>query len=78
MLQSIPKPYGEDIIEDIFLEIEKNPDWLQRFTQLSDRLGQGVVDQWIGKYTKENTGLKTGAIKIAQCSILIRSYTSLV
>mgnify|MGYP003980582521 CR=1 FL=1 len=78
VLQSIPKPYGEDIIEDVLLEIEKNPDWFSRYKQLNDELKKDVVNNWIGKYTKETTGFVSVRIKAADRSRLIHSYTKLV
>ena len=78
VLQTNPEPYREDIIEDIFLLIEKNPGWLLRYKQLCDELGKWVVNIWIGKYTKKDTGLISDEIKTAKRSKLIQSYTKLI
>ena len=34
VLQTIPEPYREDIIEDVFLMIENKPDLLLQYKQL--------------------------------------------
>ena len=52
VLQTIPEPYREDIIEDVFISVEKNPVWFMQYKQLCDELGKNVVNVWIAKYTK--------------------------
>ncbi len=49
--------YDEDIILNIFKAIEDNPEWRRRYDELSDDLRDWVVNNWIGKYVKEITGL---------------------
>ena len=77
VLQKIPEPYNEDIIEDVFLLIENNPIWFMQYKQLCEELKKDVVNVWIAKYTKKNTGLNSGEIKTAKRSELIHSYTKL-
>jgi hypothetical protein len=55
VLHTIPEPYGEDIILDVFKAI--NLDWKRRYHQLEDELTEDVVKNWVGKYTKDLTGL---------------------
>ena len=78
VLQPISEPYGEDIIEDVFLEIDKNSVWQRRYWQLRDELRKGVVNVWIAKYTKSITGLNSGDRVTARRSPLITSYTKLI
>jgi hypothetical protein len=76
-LQQISEPYGEDIIEDICLIIERNADLLQRYDELSADLRSGVVNNWIGQYTKQLVGMQTVRQVDAKRSKLITSYTKL-
>lgn len=78
VLQTITEPYREDIIEDVFISIKKNPVWFMKYKQLCDELGKNVVNVWIAKYTKKNTGLNSDEIKTAKRSELIHSYTKLI
>jgi len=78
VLQTIPEPYREDIIEDVFLMIENKPDLLLQYKQLCEELKKDVVNVWIAKYTKKNTGLNSDEIKTAKRSELIHSYTKLI
>ena len=78
VLNTTTEPYTEDIIEDVFLIIEKSPNLLLKYKQLCENLGKNVVNVWIAKYTKRYTGLNSGEIKIAKRSELIHSYTKLI
>jgi hypothetical protein len=64
VLATIPEPYGQDIILEVFQKIEGNPDeWLRRYhslsNDLSDDLSDDIINNWIGKYVKDQTGLNT-------------------
>lgn len=82
VLAAIPAPYGEDIILRVFQEIERNPDWEWRYHSLSNDVGDGfsddVINNWIGKYVKDQTGLNTLREVSAdgKCK-LIKSYSKL-
>jgi hypothetical protein len=80
VLRTISEPYGEDIILEVIKAIELNDDWKrQRHDELEYELSKGVVNQWVGKYTKDLTGLKI----IRQVNApeewqhIVRSYTKL-
>lgn len=78
VLKTLPKPYGEDITEDVFVAIEGDEKWLQRYEQLCAVLDTGVVNQSIGKYTKEITGLEADGVVAARRTSLTTRYTKLV
>jgi hypothetical protein len=59
VLRTISEPYEEDIIWNVFMKIENNGDWRRRYDELSHELTKDVVNNWIGKYTKDLTGLNT-------------------
>lgn len=77
VLSSISEPYGEDIIEDVCLAIERDIDWRQRYQELGADLSLWVVNNWIGQYTKQLTGLKSIRQVEAKRSQIIKSYTKL-
>ena len=77
ILRKISKPYGEDIILNVFRKIEKDRDLKRCYTLLVHELGKYAVNTWIGKYTKELTGLKNLRIVDAPKDSLIKSYTKL-
>ncbi len=64
VLATIPEPYSEDIILEVFQKIEADPDeWLRRYNSLSndlaDDLSDWIINQWIGKYVSIETGMKS-------------------
>lgn len=63
LLASIPAPYGEDITLRVFQAIESDLEWERRYYSLSNDVGDGfsheVINQWIPKYVKDQTGLNT-------------------
>jgi hypothetical protein len=82
VLSAIPAPYGEDIILEVFQKIEHDPDLLWRYHSLSNDLSDGfsndIVNNWIGKYVKDQTGLNSlQQVSAAGKCQLITSYTKL-
>jgi hypothetical protein len=82
VLATIPAPYGEDIILEVFQKIECNPDLLWRYNSLSndlsDDFSNDVVNNWIGKYVKDQVGLNSlRQVSAARKSKLITGYTKL-
>jgi hypothetical protein len=77
VLRTISKPYGEDIILNVFQAIKKDRELQRRCDLLRDELGNDVVHNWIGKYTKDLTGLKSLRKSLAPKGFYIYSYTKL-
>lgn len=77
ILQSLPVPYGADIIEDVFVAIENNREWQQQYLSLSDNLRAWVVNNWIGKYTQQITGMTAIRHVSPKRTTLIKSYSKL-
>ena len=77
VLDSFSEPYDENIILIVFLEIEKNPSWLNRYRQLVRKLGRKVVNTRIGLYTKIETGLEKLKKSRAKESGLVKTYSKL-
>lgn len=78
VLRTMSEPYDEDIIEDVCLAIESNPEWRRRYDELSEELRAGVVNNWIGQYTKQLVGLRSLREVEAKRSQIITSYTKLI
>jgi hypothetical protein len=77
VLPSLSQPYSEDVIQDVFEAIQQNPLWLAEYNRLRQLLGADVVNQWIGRYVKYETGF-TKAVQVqATKSKLIESYSKL-
>jgi hypothetical protein len=76
-MRRFSKPYSTDIIEDVFLAIEGDQSLLQRYKLLADELRGWVVNRWIGRYTKRESGMKSIRQVEARRSNLITSYTKL-
>ena len=76
-LQPIQKPYGEDIIEDVVVAIERDPQLRSRYDHLCVGLCQWIVNNWIGQYVKQMTGGKSIRQVSATRATVIGSYTKL-
>ena len=78
VLQTLSKPYGEDIILKVCQEIERKPNFKKRYDDLGEQLRPWVVNNWIGKHTKDLTGMKSLRQVSAPDSVhIITSYTKL-
>ena len=76
VLKTKREPYGEDIIEDVCLVIEKT-NRIKVYEDLALELSRDVVNNWIGKYTRQITGLNVIRQVNAKRSKIIGSYTKL-
>lgn len=78
-LDRLSKPYGEDVIEDVFVEIERSPYRKREYEQLCASRGPATVNQWVGRVTRELTGYDDGkAANRTTRTTLAQSYTKLV
>ena len=69
---------SEDITEDVLVAAEGCSRWYQEYQQISADLGQAVVNCWIGRYTKDVTGMDVLQRSMrATWTTLIRTYTRL-
>ena len=76
-LQNVPKPHTEDVIDDVFLLIENEPELRSEYDDLCRQLGKSTVNAW-GGYWIANTLGKTGLLQIpSKKSKLIQSYSQL-
>jgi len=76
-------PYPPDVIDQVCLAIENNPDWLRRYRALAAELGDsGHSAEWkvnnaIGWWTKDLAGMVTVKPDVPSRSKLIKSYSRL-
>ena len=77
VLKSLPKPYSENVIEDVFVAIEANPAWLKEYSDLQYHLGKATVNPWGGFWIAHLTGRTAGEQVSATRTKLIDSYSKL-
>ena len=76
-LDNVPKPQTEDVIDDVFLEIENEPELRTQYDELCRQLGKSTVNAWGGYWIANALG-KTGLLQIpSKKSKLIQSYSQL-
>ena len=75
--EKFSEPYSEDIIRDVCFKIEDNPDWRRRYNELGEELSEWVVNNWIGKHTKDLTGMNSLRQVPIEEGHIIGSYTKL-
>lgn len=77
VLATLPQPFSEHVIDDVFFSIETTPKWLRVYESLCSTLGKTVVNNWSG-YWVANTLGKTGEREVpSRKSKLIESYSLL-
>ena len=76
-LASVPKPHTEDVIDDVFSAIERDPDWLKEYQALCGALGRTVVNTWGGFWVASFEGRATVKQVSSEKSKLIDSYSKL-
>ncbi|MCI0576757.1 MAG: hypothetical protein L0332_11270 [Chloroflexi bacterium] len=83
VLATFSTPYPTDIIDQMCLAIERNPEWLARYDALIEHFssrgknGTNTVNSSIGFYTKELAGMVTLKEGNRAKSRLIGSYSTL-
>ncbi len=50
VLEALPRPYTENVIEDVFLAVENEPALLARYETECDALTKTVANNWVGMY----------------------------
>jgi uncharacterized protein (DUF433 family) len=76
VLATLPKPYSEDVIDEVFQAIEANPTWSSVYGDLCNHLGVTVANQAVGSWTSKAVG-RTGDHQVPARSKLIESYSKL-
>ena len=76
ILRTLAPPLSEDVIDEVFRAIERNPQWHDRYLALCHVLGKDVVNQWGALYIARATG-REGKHRVKSSGSLIGSYTKL-
>ena len=76
ILRTLASPLSEDVIDEVFRAIERNPQWHDRYLALCHVLGKDVVNQWVALYIARATG-REGKHQVKSSGSLIGSYSKL-
>jgi hypothetical protein len=76
-IQTVPTPYTEDVIEDVCVAIEGDPQFMKRYNALVASLGKMVTNNAIGTHAKALSGMQTVKQVPATRAKIIGSYTKL-
>ena len=77
VLDALPKPYSEHVIDDVFIAIETSPEWMNVYDSICATLGKTVVNNWAGYWVANALG-KVGERQVpSKRSKLITSYSLL-
>jgi hypothetical protein len=77
VLDTLPKPYTEDTVDDVFHAIENRPEWRRRYDVLVTSLGRKVVESRAAFWVANYVGRSLAEEARAQKSKLIESYPKL-
>ena len=76
-LDTLPKPFDKHVIEAVFLAIERNPEWLRTYTDLTVDLGKSVVNSAVGAWVARHVGRSGAQQVVSTKSKLAGSYSLL-
>ena len=76
-IKSVPKPYTEDVIEDVCLAIEADANLMKRYMALCGTLGKHVTNNAIGRHAKTLAAMQTVRQVPATRSKIVGSYSKL-
>ena len=76
-INGISQPYPKNVTFLVCQKIQNSPTLFQRYNHLSSILTDWVVNNWLGKYTSEVTGLKSNGRHVKVTDLFIKSYSEL-
>lgn len=78
ILETLPKPHTADVIEDVFVAIEGNPEWRATYDRMVYESGKSAIHAW-ASFWISHAEQRTGEERAASArSTLIESYAKLV
>ena len=77
VVSTLPKPYGEDVIDEAYHAIEHRPDWRRRYDELVRTLGKAVVDARVQFWIADCVGRAAGSTARAAKTTLVARYVKL-
>ena len=78
VLDTLPKPHTEDVIEDVFVAIEANSEWRKSYDRMVYESGKAAVHAWAGFWISHIEQRVGDQRELATRSTLIESYSKLV
>jgi hypothetical protein len=78
VLDQLPQPHTEDVIEDVFFAIEHNETWRKSYDRMVYESGKAVVNAWAGFWIAHAEKRVGDQRETAGRSTLIESYSKLV
>jgi hypothetical protein len=77
VLDQLPKPHTEDVIEDVFVAIEANPEWKKSYDRMVYESGKPTVTSWASFWISHSEQRTGDQRETAARSSLIESYSKL-
>jgi hypothetical protein len=77
VLESLPLPHTEDVIEDVFLAIERNPAWHKTYEGMVYELGKPAANAWTGFWISHAENRVGDQRETAARTTLLESYSKL-
>ena len=78
VLESIPTPHTENVIEDVFFAIEHNAAWRRSYDEVVYELGKPATNAWTGFWVSHAEERVGDQRETAARTTLIDSYSKLV
>ena len=77
VLDTISRPYPENVTAQVCLAIQKKSDWHNRYNRLVRSYSKWSVNSQIGRSILQITGLRNLGLRAKATSSLIKTYTRL-
>ena len=77
VLERLPKPHTEDVIEDVFVAIEGNAEWRKTYDRMVYESGKAAVHSWASFWISHSEQRVGDQRETAARSSLIESYSKL-
>jgi hypothetical protein len=78
VLDGLPKPHTEDVIEDVFVAIEGNAEWKKTYDRMVYESGKPTVTSWASFWISHSEQRTGDQRETAARSSLIESYAKLI
>lgn len=78
VLEQLPKPHTENVIEDVFFAIEGEPNWRSSYDRMVYESGKAAVNSWTAFWIAHAERRTGDERKTASRGTLIDSYSPLV
>lgn len=76
--ESLPAPHTPEVIEDVFVAVENNPQWRKTYDEIVYKLGKPTTNAWAGFWIAHGEGRVADQRETASRATLIESFTRVV